>query len=229
MEVMGLRYYLVDLENVPNSILHVEKSSLTRSSNLVVFYSERVRSHVDLARANLERCFRSVRYVYIVPNVKNALDFNLVCYVGILVGSFRGRSLEIYVVSNDTGYLAISDYLYSLVTKFKLQYGRVSGRNICPVSEKPIIKNKQGNPVKLSTILTGDYPREAKIRLLRKAIKEDDVVSFICDNLKTCKGSKQKLSELLQKRYGLSGNSYYNMLSMSKFYNSEIQGVSDYD
>lgn len=224
MEVMGLRYYLVDLENVPNSILHVEKSSLTRSSNLVVFYSERVRSHVDLVRANLERCFRSVRYVYIVPNVKNALDFNLVCYVGILVGSFRGRSLEIYVVSNDTGYLAISDYLDSLATRFTLQYGRVSERNICPVSEKPIIKNKQGNPVKLSTILTGDYPREAKIRLLRKAIKEDDVVSFICNNLEACKGSKKKLNELLQKRYGLRGNSYYHMLTIMKFYTSEIRG-----
>lgn len=224
MEVVGLRYYLVDLENVPNSILHVEKSSLTRSSNLVVFYSERVRSHVDLARANLERCFRSIRYVYIVPNVKNALDFNLVCYVGILVGSFRGRSLEIYVVSNDTGYLAISDYLNSLVTKFKLQYGRVSEENTYFISEKPVIKDKQGNPVKLSTILTGDYPREAKIRSLRKAIKEDDVVSFICNNLEACKGSKKKLNELLQKRYGLRGNSYYHMLTIMKFYTSEIRG-----
>ena len=108
--------------------------------------------------------------------------------------------------------------------RFTLQYGRVSERNICPVSEKPIIKDKQGNPVKLSTILTGDYSGEAKIRLLRKAIKEDDVVSFICNNLEACKGSKKKLNELLQKRYGLRGNSYYHMLTIMKFYTSEIRG-----
>lgn len=99
------RYFLVDCENVNYwGIRGVD--SLTDEDTVVLFVSS--------ACGNIERYVRTVHNLKctvlkmdVMNGFKNALDFQLVSYLGLLIGEHSGREkCEYNIVSNDKGYLA---------------------------------------------------------------------------------------------------------------------------
>lgn len=90
-----MRYYLVNLENLPKSLNNLIASKETKKCRLVVFYSKRQQKRVSGIKENLSHVFSSVDYLSIYEDSHNALDFNLVCYIGKILGSFKGKNLEL--------------------------------------------------------------------------------------------------------------------------------------
>jgi predicted nucleic acid-binding protein len=98
------RYYLVDCENVCYwGLRGIE--SLTDEDTVVLFVSS--------ACGNMERYLRDIRNLKctvlkmdVMNGFKNALDFQLVSYLGLLIGEHSGEKYEYNIVSKDKGYLA---------------------------------------------------------------------------------------------------------------------------
>ena len=92
--------YLVDYENVPNTgIDGIE--NLTSSDNVIIFLNEnntfKAKTHIKLENAVAKK-----DYIFVTSKSANALDFQLVAYLGMLCAE---KPQERYViVSNDQGY-----------------------------------------------------------------------------------------------------------------------------
>lgn len=219
-----MRYYLIDLENVPNSLHHINKKSIPSSSNLVVFYTKPLSEKVRGIKGTLEEYFRSTRYIKVETGIKNSLDFNLVCYLGMLVGSFHGSMLEIYVVSNDSGYSSISRFLSGLVIPYTLKY-KVIGESALPFIDPERVFTKKGNeiPIKVLSVLFGGYSLSVKNKLVRRFVKDKKVADFICSWLKNIGSTnKQDLYVDLRVKFGTKGTSCYCKLKETKVFKSEV-------
>lgn len=99
--------YLVDYENVPNTgIDGIE--NLTTSDNVIIFLNEnntfKAKTHIKLENAVAKK-----DYIFVTSKSANALDFQLVAYLGMLCAE---KPQERYViVSNDQGYDAAIKFL----------------------------------------------------------------------------------------------------------------------
>lgn len=218
-----MRYYLIDLENVPNSLHHINKKYIPHSSNLVVFYTKPLSERVRGIKGTLDGYFRSIRYIKVETGIKNSLDFNLVCYLGMLVGSFRGSILEIYVVSNDSGYSSISKFLSGLVVTYTLKYQMIGEADL-PFIELESVFTKKGNeiPIKVLSVLFGGYSLHVKNKLVRRFVKDKKVADFICLWLKNIGSTKQDLYNDLRIKFGLKGTSCYCKLKETLVFKSEV-------
>lgn len=216
-----MTYYLVDLENIPNCLQRLKTSKDSKKVNLVIFYSDQLVHKIDAVRGIVEKYFKSVNYVHINGGLKNALDFNLVCYLGILLGSFRGTRIEIYVASNDSGYDSLRSLLNQVDSKFSISYFRVSDddkRLFCVEQTIPHRqeKNPTGRNMKLSTVLVGDYSSKTKKVLIHRLRCKSAVKAFLSSNINNYIGSKQELHNLLVKEFGKAGKGYYTMVNSKK-------------
>ncbi len=93
--------YLVDLENTGLAGL-TGIDELSRNDKVIVFYGTRTGSiafdkHVELTKAKAEVTYTKTERV-----AKNYLDFQLVTYLGYLIGS--GQERVYYIISKDKGY-----------------------------------------------------------------------------------------------------------------------------
>lgn len=196
-----MRYYLVDLENLPKSLNNLLANKETKKCNLVVFYSENQRRMVNNLKENLDHVFNKVDYLYISDSSHNALDFNLVCYVGKLIGTFKGKTLDLFILSADKGYHAIKDFIKHQSPKYKLQIKYMTG-----IQEKECHLNVT---MSVLTLLVGAYPNHLKEKAL-SALCKRDVIEVIKNN--SNKG-KQELWQSLRTVYGeKEGSQLYNIL-----------------
>ena len=124
------RIYLVDFENTASNIfLTVDK--LRDVDELYLFYtaaSERVNIELIIALKNSPAKVKLVRCENGSPN---ALDFQLSCYLGLLIGT-RGSSVDYIVVSDDNGYRKIR----GLASNFGVHVGFVKKDAQAPVVNK---------------------------------------------------------------------------------------------
>lgn len=93
--------YLVDLENTGLAGL-IGLDELSKNDKVIVFYGTRTGAiafdkHVELTKAKAE-----VTYIKTERVAKNYLDFQLVTYLGYLIGS--GQERVYYIISKDKGY-----------------------------------------------------------------------------------------------------------------------------
>lgn len=93
--------YLVDLENTGLAGL-IGLDELSKNDKVIVFYGTRTGAiafdkHVELTKAKAEVTYTKTERV-----AKNYLDFQLVTYLGYLIGS--GQERVYYIISKDKGY-----------------------------------------------------------------------------------------------------------------------------
>lgn len=105
-----MNYFLVDFENVQaNGVVKLQK--IQEGDFLIVFYSENCKN-INVCLEILDKVFSlKLKYKSFKVNVgtKNALDFQLVSYLGYLIA--QGISTDkYYIVSNDTGFDATVDF-----------------------------------------------------------------------------------------------------------------------
>lgn len=136
---IDMRLFLIDYENVNSAGLD-GISMLTERDRVILFYSasantisfdvydELLASRVPVERLNLN------------SSGKNALDFQLVTYLGYLIA--RREAKEYYIISKDTGYCAAVDFCtrqFGAKVQMKPSIkAAVSVKTPIPVKKKPI-------------------------------------------------------------------------------------------
>lgn len=98
--------YLIDFENVQKYGLY-GISSLTSDDHVVIFYSQQPKI-IDMIK-ELEKKYKSTFFelYHIDGTGKNYLDFQMVTYIGFLIGSMKKEqagNTNIIVVTKDRGY-----------------------------------------------------------------------------------------------------------------------------
>lgn len=160
-----MRYYLVDLENLPNCLFEVEKGVFKGTDTIVVFYRKSLHQQIlKTAHILLEECCKHVKYVEITSTTKNALDFNLVAFLGSTVGRFHGKLLEFIIVSKDLGYMGISDYTERLRDTVKFTLNVVFRSDLYSYSNK-------GNMMCLVDVFSGFYINDSLYESIEKEFK----------------------------------------------------------
>lgn len=111
-----MRYYLIDFENTAAYGFNgIEK--LRKSDKVVIFYSDNS-ARISVDDLNTVMSSKAlVEFVKIDYLGHNALDFNLTMYVGKIIGQFRGKTLEINIISKDAGYDTLKDAPFSYSAK----------------------------------------------------------------------------------------------------------------
>ena len=93
--------YLIDFENVSNGGFNGIEN-LTEKDEIKLFYSEK-RSTISIGvHRKLEGSRAKKEYLPIKTGGKNALDFQLVTWLGYMIA--RNENAEYCIVSNDTGF-----------------------------------------------------------------------------------------------------------------------------
>ncbi len=99
--------FLIDFENVSNSGFE-GLDSLQSSDRLIIFYTEHSKSISMATHCKLEESGVQKQYIQVQNGGKNALDFQLVSYLGYLVATEPDEAF--CIVSNDTGYQFVTDF-----------------------------------------------------------------------------------------------------------------------
>lgn len=97
------RYFLVDMENVQFHGL-VGIKTLTKDDTVILFFTDNCKgdwTNVDKYK-NESEC--TILTMNVDCGAKNALDFQLVSYLGLLIGENKKDKIEYYIVSKDKGY-----------------------------------------------------------------------------------------------------------------------------
>ena len=104
------RYFLIDTEN-----LHMKAfkgiETLTSDDTVVVFLTNEC--YTDATKINKFARYHQCTIVqqWVKNGRKNALDFQLVSYLGMLFNEHKDERVEFYIISEDKGYLSSIEFL----------------------------------------------------------------------------------------------------------------------
>lgn len=96
------KYFLVDMENVHINGLR-GLGCLTKDDEVILFMSKTCKCDEDMIKVYKKLCECNISMIYVNCGAKNELDFQLVSYLGLLVGDNK-NDIEYYIVSEDKGY-----------------------------------------------------------------------------------------------------------------------------
>ena len=101
--------FLIDYENNDANMLEgVSLLGLKRNDEIILFYSESA-SHLTMnLHTELERCQAKKLYIEVEAGKKNALDFQLVSYLGSCIKEFPKK--KYYIVSKDGGFNCVCKF-----------------------------------------------------------------------------------------------------------------------
>ena len=102
-----MRIFLIDFENVHSEGM-TGVDHLTDSDEVVIFYSNNADSVSFDVLHKLMFCKSKLSYYKIKRGGKNALDFQLSCYLGYRI--HKDPEAEYYIISKDCGYDFIMDF-----------------------------------------------------------------------------------------------------------------------
>lgn len=102
------RLFIVDTENT-NNYSFISEYKLTKSDNIVLFISNRMKGIKDDGCIELFNSKAKMLIEKVEVGEKNSLDFQIIVYVS--ERAFRGKYDYVYIVSNDCGYQQAINYL----------------------------------------------------------------------------------------------------------------------
>lgn len=114
------RIFLVDTENVNITALS-SANKLNEEDIIILFVTERT-NLFQFGRDKL-KCLNTksnILKIDITTGVKNSLDFQLVSYLGLIIGQHRYEANNYYIVSKDRGFLSSINLLENC-TDHKIQ------------------------------------------------------------------------------------------------------------
>lgn len=156
------RLFFVDLENVGRKFL-LGAENLTIEDHIYLYAHNHKDGTPKMPPADIVNALKNrggqVDIIPMVHHTKNAMDFQLVCHMGYLVGA-NGNYTEYYIVSEDKGYTVAIEYLKHLEKNVQIKQ--------IPNFEE-ISKNVEQRQ-KLSVIL-GKYPPKV-VRNTQNAFKK---------------------------------------------------------
>ncbi|MCL2638835.1 MAG: PIN domain-containing protein [Oscillospiraceae bacterium] len=102
-----MRIFFIDFENVHSEGM-TGVDHLTDADEVVIFYSNNADSITFDVLHKLMFCKSKLSYYKIKRGGKNALDFQLSCYLGFRIN--KNPDAEFYIISKDSGYDFIMDF-----------------------------------------------------------------------------------------------------------------------
>lgn len=134
-----MNYYLVDGENINSTTtINIAKDKVKPEDIMIIFYtcnSSRSYEKIDYLKEKI-KC--NVMTMKVQNGSKNSLDFQLVSYLGLLIGDNKAKGINCsyHIVSNDKGYLSTINLLTNCASV-----------NINLISVKNIHNNKLCNTI----------------------------------------------------------------------------------
>lgn len=156
-----LNYYLIDFENVRTDGIK-DLNGVSEGDAIILFYSEQCKNiSLDVIDSIMKL---HVQYSSFKAKVgtKNALDFQLVAYLGYLIGQGDNQESKYYIVSNDKGYDCLCDYwkeLDAVVKRISLSKD-VPEVKAATVPKSPAQPKKKRSKVKASDMATIDEMKQ---------------------------------------------------------------------
>lgn len=114
------RIFLVDTENVNITALS-SANKLSKDDMIILFVTERT-NLFQFAKDKL-RCLNTnanILKINVTTGGKNSLDFQLVSYLGLIIGEHRYEANDYYIVSKDRGFLSSINLLENC-TDYKIE------------------------------------------------------------------------------------------------------------
>lgn len=154
------RIFLVDTENVNITALS-SANKLNEEDIIILFVTERT-NLFQFGRDEL-RCINTkanILKINVTTGVKNSLDFQLVSYLGLIIGEHRYEANNYYIVSKDRGFLSSINLLENC-TDYKIELiGSISQlfneNDVDNMIDKFIAKGfKTKTAIKMTLILAG--------------------------------------------------------------------------
>ena len=105
-----MNYYLIDYENVHNDGVK-ELKGISAEDFVAIFYTDHCKNITLDTIGNVLNKDAKLKMFKVLAGTKNALDFQLSCYIGYLIGSDNSKDANYYVVSDDKGYDCLCEYL----------------------------------------------------------------------------------------------------------------------
>ena len=107
------KIFLVDTENVNIRALHGAR--LLSSSDKIILFTTKRTSSTNFKDSIIQSLGTSAKIekIDVTTGIKNSLDFQLVGYLGYLIGS-KDKNSNYYIVSKDKGYLSSINLLKNL-------------------------------------------------------------------------------------------------------------------
>lgn len=154
------RIFLVDTENVNITALS-SANKLNEEDIIILFVTERT-NLFQFGRDEL-RCINTkanILKINVTTGVKNSLDFQLVSYLGLIIGEHRYEANNYYIVSKDRGFLSsinllenCTDYKIELISSISQLFNENDVDNMI---DKFIAKGfKTKTAIKMTLILAG--------------------------------------------------------------------------
>lgn len=114
------RIFLVDTENVNITALS-SANKLSEEDIIILFVTERT-NLFQFGRNEL-KCINTkanILKINVTTGIKNSLDFQLVSYLGLIIGEHRYEANDYYIVSKDRGFLSSINLLENC-TDYKIE------------------------------------------------------------------------------------------------------------
>lgn len=154
------RIFLVDTENVNITALS-SANKLNEEDIIILFVTEKT-NLFQFGRDEL-RCINTkanILKINVTTGVKNSLDFQLVSYLGLIIGEHRYEANNYYIVSKDRGFLSsinllenCTDYKIELISSISQLFNENDVDNMI---DKFIAKGfKTKTAIKMTLILAG--------------------------------------------------------------------------
>lgn len=99
-----MNVYLVDYENVKSDGLN-GISKLNKDDKVIIFYSENADKLTFGLHRRINESVAEITYVKVEVGLKNALDFQLVSYLGYLIAQKLENTY--HIISNDSGFNSV--------------------------------------------------------------------------------------------------------------------------
>lgn len=218
-----LKCYLLDLENLPYAMKWAYHQEYSKEDRVYVLYSEELYSYYLQNIASMNKKCKFVKGFKITSKSKNALDFNLAGIFGMLIQECvqqRVDTLEVHIVSEDSGYRSLGD----LASWARLNFGLnvkilfESYNNVAEISKKNN-KQKQNEP-RVDRKLKELYG----FKFYNLVIYKDVIYSHIL--LNESEDTKFRVERVLAGAYDCSANTV--MVCLQRYFsNKEAKRIYD--
>jgi len=201
------RYFLVDAENV-----HIYGLSgienLTKDDVVIVFLTNQCGNKLmDVINEYKKSLECNILTMEVDCGSKNALDFQLVSYLGLLIGERKNDDVEYYIVSKDTGYIASINLLSNCINN---TIKRI------PSIELHDIEYDDGMNDKMIELLTLVFKKEKTVTQILNIIKssctKNHAISLLTS--KYPKDNVEKLLPALNMYFGGDESAYIDSVVM---------------
>jgi len=159
------RIFLIDTENVGRTFLDgIDK--IKHTDKLILFHYEKAASYPKDILYEIIKSGCSYEMQDMQTHTKNAMDFQICSYLGILAAQYKSKA-EYYIVSKDKGYDAALELLNRMNPD--CQFKRVYTLNVDNF--------KDNMPLELNALLAS-YSKKARKKTVEAFIKSKDLLEL---------------------------------------------------